>query len=121
MPEADYQEAVQVLIDQLGGQWQGLEEDGRDEMERVLRDKLGYDRTRARETIDTMVKTGILRYYPAAGLLDDDKEKSPVLPVGPLSTAGAIGLPSANVEGGYWQIGRETGEAAGRAGQVQAS
>lgn len=38
MAEADYQQAVQALIDRLGGRWQGLESDGRDEMERVLRD-----------------------------------------------------------------------------------
>lgn len=131
MAEADYQQAVQALIDRLGGRWQGLESDGRDEMERVLRDELGYDRRRAHETIDTMIEVGTLRYHREArhaghvpANVDDTPIAVPATPVG-TGAAGPTGfggvLPVASAVDGYWQIGREIDDTPGRAGQVQAS
>lgn len=136
MPEADYEEAVQLLIDHFGGQWQGLESDGRDEMERLLQDKLGYDHRRAHETIDAMIETGTLRYHredrdvgdvPAATReADDDPVALPVVPIGNAGTSGTGSgfggvIPVAGAMSGYWQIGREMDDTPGRAGQVQAS
>ena len=122
MPETGYQEAVQLLIDHLGRQWYGLEADGRDEMERVLRDEAGYDRRRARDMIDAMVRAGTLRYHTSA-----EGGGAPVVPIGAvMGTSGAItnsgvGPGAARMTMGHWQIGHALDEGPGRVGQVQTS
>ncbi len=123
MPELDYQEAVQLLINHLGRQRYGLEADGRDEMERLLRDGLGYDSQQANETIDAMISAGTLRYHTSA-----ETGGAPLIPT---AASAAIGSVNAKMSGaapgepdetsGYWQIGHEAGEGPGRAGQVQSS
>ena len=124
MPDTSYQEAAQLLIDNFGRQWYGLEADGRAEMERLLRDEFGYDGTQASETIDAMIRAGTLRYHTSA--------ETGGMPVIPTAAGAAIGSVNAKVSGaapgepdttmGYWQIGHETGgEEPGRAGQVQVS
>lgn len=119
MPEIGYQEAMQLLIDHLGRQWNGLEGDGRDEMERILHDEAGYDRRHAREMIDAMVRAGTLRYHTSA-----EASGAPVVPIatgtGGAATAG-VGPGAARMRGGFWQIGHATDEGSGRAGQVQPS
>ena len=127
MPTADYQEAVHMLIEFFGGQWQGLEVDGRHEMERLLRDKLGYDRRRARETIDTMVQIGTLRYHPH--IETAHMGEAPTVPIVPVGTAGTTttgsefggAIPVAGDVSGYWQIGHDLDDTPRRAGQVQPS
>ena len=143
MTERSYQDAVQVLKDRLGGQWEGVEADGRGEMVSVLKDQLGYDNRRANDTIDAMIESGTLRYHrntertgDAEHTGDDATPAVPVLPVaggvaggatGLAGTSGGAGLGGvplavgmiANI--GHWQIGSgEEGEsdAPGRAGQV---
>jgi len=123
MPEMGYQEAVQLLIDRLGRQWYGLEADGRDEMERLLRDEFGYDRKQASETIEAMIRARTLRYHTSA-----ETGGAPLIPT---AAGAAVGTTNARLNttapgdpdtaGGYWQIGHETDEGSGRAGQVQVS
>jgi hypothetical protein len=56
MTEKSYQDAVQVLRDHIGGQWEGGEIEGRNEMVKALRTELGYDRKAANNAIDAMIK-----------------------------------------------------------------
>ena len=129
MAQADYQQAVQALINHFGGRWEGLEAGGRDEMERILRDELGYDRRLAHETIDTMIETGTLRYYREArhaghvpGNVDDTPIAVPAAPVGTGVTAttgfGGV-IPVSGAVEGYWEIGHDLDDTPGRAGQVR--
>src|SRR5215208_5120297 len=65
MPEKSYQDAVQALKAQLGGHWEGAELAGRDEMVKILNDRLGYDSRAANDAIDAMIAAGTLRYHRA--------------------------------------------------------
>ena len=132
MTERSYQDAVQVLRNRMGGRWEGLEGDGRDEMVRVLKQELGYDGDQADSAIDAMLRTGQIQYqqYGDADDVRDSAEPAPAAPsiTGPQASAGAGGLPGAPVRSGeafgpgFWEIGREGGDApSGRAGQVQPS
>jgi hypothetical protein len=137
MTERSYQDAVQVLKDRLGSRWEGVETEGRDEMESILRDQLGYDRPTARDAIDAMIQSGTLRYHRNVERTGD--EVTPVAPVAPVaggvastgaglggtsSGAGLGGVPLAAgvvVTAGHWQIGSGEGgenDTPGRAGQV---
>ena len=60
MTERNYQDAVQVLKDRLGSQWEGVETDGRSEMVSVLKHQLGYDSRTANDAIDAMIESGTL-------------------------------------------------------------
>ena len=100
MKEKSYQDAVQALKSQLGGQWQGEELAGRDEMVKILKERLGYDSAAAPLTPPG---EGMVSGIPAAGGLSGMPIAAGFLP----------GL-------GYWQVGEDQDEAsAGRAGQVQ--
>jgi hypothetical protein len=131
MTERSYEDAVQLLRRRIGGRWEGMEVDGRDEMVRILKDELGYDSARANDTIDAMVRSGSLRYHPPEGDADpsDNVAPLPIAPVGAgaqtgVSTGGLAGtpvVPAVAFGRGYWQIGpdsEESGSAPGRAGQV---
>jgi hypothetical protein len=130
MSEQSYQDAVQVLRDRMGGRWEGLEGEGRDEMARVLKQALGYDDDQADSAIKAMLRTGQLQYhhYGDAATTTDSSEPPPASPVmaGPQATN--TNMPGAPVRSGeafgpgFWEIGREGGDAlSGRAGQVQPS
>jgi hypothetical protein len=141
MTERSYEDAVQLLKRRMGGQWQGLEADGRDEMVRILRDELGYNSAQADDTIDVMIKTGQIRYSAATDMrgepnsdrATDTADGLPVVPPVPLvpsatstpatgALGGAAAVPTANYGPGFWQIGSEgaseVDETPGRAGQV---
>jgi hypothetical protein len=121
MTERSYQKAVQELRDHIGGLWEGGQTEGRNEMVKILRAELGYDRQAANDAIDAMIKTGQLRYYPPAAQRDisaGSVDGTPVIAVGS-ATGGAVVPAEGELHFGYWQIGPEdTGPAAGRAGQV---
>lgn len=130
MTERSYEDAVQVLRDRMGGRWEGLEGDGRDEMAHVLKRELGYDDDQADSAINAMLRTGQLQYhhYDQAGHATDSSEPPPASPVlgGPQATN--TNMPGAPVRSGeafgpgFWEIGREDGYApSGRAGQVAPS
>ena len=131
MADKSYQDAVQVLKAQLGGQWSGEELNGRDEMVKILKDRLGYDSSAANAAIDAMVASGTLRYHRAREVGDSDAVPAPIAPpgegaVGGIPAAGGLsGMPLAPgmIPGaGYWQIGEGEDEAPpGRGGQVQPS
>jgi hypothetical protein len=120
MTEKSYQDAVKLLRDHIGTQWEGDKTEGRDEMVKVLRAELGYDRQAAHDAIDAMIKTGQLRYHPSTArsdVADGDVLNAPVEAVGSASS-GAV-VPALGEMLGYWQIGREdSGSVAGRTGQV---
>ncbi len=127
MTERSYQEAVQVLKDRLGGRWEGIETEGRDEMVAILKDQLGYDSRTAKDAIDAMIQAGTLRYNRDVERTGADV--APVAPVAPLAadvpSGGGVGGASlaAGVvaTAGHWQIGSGEGgesDAPGRAGQV---
>ena len=130
MTERNYQDAVQVLKERLGGHWEGVETDGRDEMVSILKDQLGYDSRTANDTLDALIASGTLRYHrdvERSGDLERTGEDVPLvapLAAGVPSGGGGIGaVPLAGVIAtpGHWQIGAgEEGEtdAPGRAGQV---
>jgi hypothetical protein len=113
--ESSFQDAVQALQTYLGNRWEGVESDGRDEMVRVLNEKLGYDRRDANMLLDAMIDSGTLRYHTESG--------SQVAEV-PVVGAPSTGAPVPFVpEAGYWQIGTEEPEAESnvRKGQVTPS
>jgi hypothetical protein len=136
MTERSYQDAVQVLKDRLGSQWEGIETDGRDEMVSILKHQLGYDSRRANDTIDAMIESGTLRYHrntertgDAERTGDVERIGDDIPPVAPVAAGvpsggggiGAVPLAGAIIAPGHWQIGSgEEGEsdAPGRAGQV---
>ena len=129
MPEKSYQDAVQALKDRLGGRWEGAELVGRDEMVRILKDRLGYDHRAANDAIDAMVAAGTLRYHRAREVgAAPDVIPAPLAPPGEGITTGVpasgglVGAPiapGAIPAIGYWQIGEDQGEAPlGRGGQV---
>jgi hypothetical protein len=131
MAEKSYQDAVQALKAQLGGQWNGEEIGGRDDMVKILKDKLGYDSTAANDAIDAMIAAGTLRYHRAREVGGDEVVPAPIGPTGEGTVAGIpaaggfSGMPVAPglIPGmGYWQIGEDQGDVPpGRAGQVQPS
>lgn len=80
-----------MLKERFGGRWDGDELDGRNEMERLLRDKLGFSAADARTSIDAMIADGSIRYQRAleAGV-------APVpAPVAPPTEGMATGVVSA--------------------------
>ncbi len=131
MTERSYQDAVQVLRQRIGRQWQGDADEGRDAMLRILRDELGFDAAQARDALDLMISTGQLRYHPpssAPGTLDQAHGPLPVAgntTSAGVGTGGLIGapiVPSSQTSPGYWEIGRDDGgETPGRKGQVTPS
>src|SRR5918912_970099 len=114
MTERSYEDAVQVLRDRMGGRWEGVEGEGRDEMVRVLKRELGYDSDQANSAIDAMLRTGQLQYhhYGGGSATTDSSEPPPASPVlgGPQTTN--TNLPGAPVRSGeafgpgFWEIGR---------------
>jgi hypothetical protein len=128
MTERSYQDAVQVLRDRIGGRWEGMEGNGRDEMVRVLHDELGYDNRAANDAIDAMIRSGQIRYhrYGADAAPGDDVAQVPPVPLGVntqpgMGTGGLVGtpVPAAALGPGYWEIGPgDEGGFAGRAGQI---
>ena len=136
MTERSYQDAVQVLKDRMGGRWEGVEAEGRDEMVSILKDQLGYDSRAANDAIDAMIASGTLHYHTVADRNDD--VVPPAVPAAAgtaggaaAATGGAAGGGLAGVPvaagaftGGYWQIGSNVSEVTGvvgRAGQVEPS
>jgi hypothetical protein len=128
MTERSFEDAVRVLHDRMGGRWEGIEGEGRDEMVRVLKRELGYDGGQANSAIDAMLRSGQIQYhYGRAAGVTDTSEPPPASPVlgGPQTTN--TNLPGAPVKSGkdfgpgYWEIGGAGGAAPGRAGQVQPS
>jgi hypothetical protein len=129
MTERSYEDAVQALKRRFGGRWEGLEADGRDEMADILVDEMGYDRGTADQVIDSLVRSGQLRYQRGddATLAGEEPAVLPA-PIGTGMAAGTTGgsptgvpvVPVANAGPGYWQIGDDgaSGAPAGRAGQV---
>jgi hypothetical protein len=126
MTEKSYQDAVQVLKDRLGGRWEGMEANGRDEMVGILKEQLGYDSRAANDAIDAMIASGVLRYHSNVVERPND-DATPLIPVaGGMSptlpaSGGLTGVPIAPAVltgAGYWQIGRDEGDEPGRAGQV---
>ncbi len=124
MAEKSFQEAVQVLKERFGGRWDGDELDGRNEMERLLRDKLGFSAADARTSIDAMIADGSIRYQRAleAGVAPVPAPVAP--PTEGMATgvvsAGTSSLPlavGAGATAGYWEFG-DSGLPVGRAGQV---
>src|SRR5690349_180473 len=65
MTERSYQDAVQVLMDRMGGRWEGVEAEGRGEMVSILKEQLGYDSKAANDAIDAMIESGTLHYHRA--------------------------------------------------------
>ena len=124
MTERSYQDAVQVLKDRLGGRWEGVESEGRDEMVAILKDQLGYDSRAANDAIDEMIQSGTLRYH--RNVERTGEAVPPVAPVAggvPSGGGGLGGVPLAGVitTPGHWQIGSGEGgetDALGRKGQV---
>src|SRR4051812_27244100 len=102
MTEQSYQDAVQVLRDRIGGRWEGIEGEGRDEMVRVLRQELGYDDGQANSAIDAMLRTGQIQYHHYGHAADqtDSSEPPPASPVlgGPQATN--TNMPGAPVRSG---------------------
>src|SRR5687767_15994929 len=90
MTERSYQDAVQVLRDRIGGRWEGVEGEGRDEMVRVLKQELSYDNDEANSAIDAMLRTGQLQYHHYDDAADQigRSEPPPASPVlgGPQTT-----------------------------------
>jgi hypothetical protein len=137
MTERSYQDAVQVLKDRMGGRWEGVETEGRDEMVSILKEQLGYDSGEANDAIDAMIESGTLHYHRTAdpGVVDRgdvdrgdvdpvDEVVPPVVPaaVGTAGGLGAVPLATGVISGGYWQIGPTVTEVTGvvgRAGQVE--
>jgi hypothetical protein len=127
MTERSYQDAVQVLKDRLGSRWEGVENEGRDEMVEILKDKLGYDNRAANDAIDAMIESGTLRYR-RANPGEGGAVPPPLAPVGEgvasgVPAAGGLGgLPLAAgviANAGHWEIGPGESDAPGRAGQVE--
>jgi hypothetical protein len=115
MTERSYQDAVQVLKTHLGGRWDGLEAEGRDEMVRVLTKELGYSSGAANDAIDAMVDAGTLRYHTE---VDDVAVAAvPAMPAATSGTGTPLPVPAA-VHPGYWQIGEGVVASTGRKGQV---
>jgi hypothetical protein len=129
MTERSYQDAVQVLKNRLGGQWEGAEVDGRSEMARILRDELGYDHRKADDAISAMIDSGTLRYHNHAhteGDADDIDQSEEIAPIGLGTAAGApvsgnmggVPLVPAMIGAGHWEIGPGDSDELGRKGQV---
>ena len=124
MTERSFQDAVQVLKDRLGGRWEGVEAEGRDEMVAILKDQLGFDSRAANDAIDEMIDSGMLRYH--RNVERADAEIPPVAPMAcgvPSGGGGVGGAPLAGIIAtpGHWQIGPGEGGDAdllGRKGQV---
>ena len=129
MTERSYQDAVQALKDRLGGRWEGAELAGRDEMVKILKERLGYDNRAANDAIDAMIAAGTLHYHRVREL-GGAPEAVPA-PLAPPGEGMATGVPAAGgLAGtpiapgaisaiGYWQVGEDQNEALpGRAGQV---
>jgi hypothetical protein len=115
MTERSYQDAVQVLKDRLGGTWEGVEAEGRDEMVRILQEDLGYSHREATDAIDAMVESGTLRYIaegPVGGMV------APPLAAGTGTSSPATTPAPAVMRTGHWQIGGGVVESSGRKGQV---
>ena len=129
MAEKSYQDAVQALKEQLGGQWNGEELNGRGEMVDILKDRLGYDSRAANDAIDAMIAAGTLRYHQAREVGANEVVPAPLTPPGEgmvsgIPAAGGLsGMPVApgtTSALGYWQIGEDQDEPPpGRGGQVQ--
>jgi hypothetical protein len=114
-----YQDAVQILRSRLNNRWEGVEAEGRDEMVKILKHELGFERDQANDAIDAMIRSGVLRYHrPAAEA--GEVPPPPVLPM-PTGASGVAGVPiGTGLAGpGYWQIGPEESDEPGRAGQVR--
>ena len=124
MTERSYQDAVQMLKDRLGGQWEGVETAGRDEMASILKDQLGYDSRAANDAIDEMIQSGTLRYH--RNIERTGEAVPPVAPIAGGVPSGGGGLGAVPLAGviatpGHWQIGPGEGgegDALGRKGQV---
>jgi hypothetical protein len=128
MTTPTYEDAVRVLRNRIGARWEGFESDGRDEMERTLRNELGYTAEQSRDAIDAMIRMGTLRYQHSESAVDPDVP--PVIPTtgagmsagnSAAAPSGATAIPAvALTAAGYWSIGSDTDdEEPGRKGQVK--
>ena len=115
MTERSFQDAVQVLKEHLGATWEGAEVEGRDEMERVLQEQLGFSDHEASDAIDAMIESGTLRYHAHSEV--GGAVPAPVA----VGTAGSTPTPTPAplvVPTGHWQIGGGVVESSSRKGQV---
>jgi hypothetical protein len=127
MTERSFEDAVRVLRDRMGGRWEGIEGEGRDEMVRVLKRELGFDSGQANSAIDAMLRSGQIQYHHGRARTTDTSERPRASPVlgGPQTTN--TNLPGAPVRSGedfgpgFWEIGGEGSAPVGRRGQVQPS
>ena len=124
MAEKSYAEAIRVLQHRLGEQWEATEAHGCEEMQRILQKELRYSRHEAETAINTLIKTGAIRYRREVGRSAAGEAR-----VAPAGQAGALGLGLGSVGGtpgvpdepiglGHWQIGHEEGVATERKGQI---
>jgi hypothetical protein len=124
MTEKSYQDAVQALKDRLGGRWEGAELAGRDEMVKILKDRLGFDTRAADDAIDAMIAAGTLRYHRAREVGGAPEAiPAPLTPGAGVPVSGGLAgaplAPGVIPAIGYWQIGEDQDEAPpGRRGQV---
>lgn len=127
MTEHSYEDAVQVLRQQLNNRWDGREAEGREAMVSILTQSLGYNTRDAESTIDAMIRAGTIRYYTLreeATAQGDTTDQPGIIAAGP-QVSGSAGLPAAPIAPGadfapgYWEIGRDSSdEIGGRSGQV---
>jgi len=111
MKHTTFGEAIQVLRNRMNGRWEGLEADGRDEMEQVLHDELGYTKAQSREMIDELIEAGQIRYRHARpGAEDAGVPPLPVVPVTGLGVGagGTAPVAAMAISPGYWQIGSDS-------------
>jgi hypothetical protein len=142
MTEKSYEDAVQLLKRRIGGRWEGHQDEGRDEMVRILKGELGYSTDDANATIDALIRSGQIRYQRPASEADrgdalagrdrDISGDAPAVPPAPvdagshtpsMASGGLIGTPivplAAQGGAGYWEIGPgESDVLVGRRGQV---
>jgi hypothetical protein len=142
MTEKSYEDAVQRLKRRNGGRWEGHQDEGRDEMARILKGELGYSTSDANATLDALMRSGQIRYQRPASEADrgdtfagherdipGDASAVPPAPVDAgsqtpsMASGGLIGTPIVPLAtqggAGYWEIGSgESDDLTGRRGQV---
>jgi hypothetical protein len=130
MTEKSYEDAVQLLKRRIGGRWEGHQDEGRDEMVRILKGELGYSATDADATIDALIRSGQIAYRRPAS--EEDRADAAAVPPAPvdagsqtpsMASGGLIGTPIVPLAtqggAGYWEIGSgESDDLTGRRGQV---
>lgn len=133
MAQYSYEQAVQVLKERLGDQWEASEADGRAGLARELREGLGIPQGVADDLVDALVESGQLRYVREQAIGGGMGAVIPGAPAAGMGgsptgsgTGGTPGVPAVPVAlaPGYWQIGSGSGSERGagtriaREGQV---